>query len=534
MLPLAGMIALAKPLVFLLVLVPFLPRGDRAVEADKTPPIASSRLALARTRPTDLVPLAFQRQIPTNAGVPPLGSAEVTEAERVSIGGESFSEPAGCKRPPDEYESILVGGRILSRRTLAMLEHAQLLYGGRIQLTGAAFLSGGDYEKGRMSLDPPAGPGVIRLSVTEPISGRLQYQEIDAAIQAMRVAGFAAWLREPNASHPGSEPHILAIAIGERGLSDAATEQLTGKFGYFLGRQGLSGAPDPHGGPIVCHWMVEPGGPVTDGSLFPSPGWKDRLREVADSFITTSPDATGQLARSLDFMRTPNEDPSNMCGPLSAAILRAAGLLPWSAGPVADLKNYWLADPLTNGRPWSLFPTEGYELHHFAISIHRFDFETWPLFPGDFVFMYSGSGAFSHIFVVTEVDYQGRAHTVTNMVQPDGSYLIQKILLYDLTGGHEGALEGQCEDCTTWARLTGLGGFDVLRRSEVSLEPGTSISYAVRPGDTLINLSSRFTSTVAAIRQANSLVGDNLQPGMEIRIPVNLAEGDSTLGEFEF
>lgn len=530
----AGLIALAKPIVLLLVLVPFLPTGDSALEANKAQPLASSRLQLARTKATNLVPLGFQRQNPTSPGEPLLGSAEVPRTEKDGTAAESFSEPAGCKRPPDDYEQILVGERILSRRTLAMLEHAQLLYGGRIQLTGAALLSGGDYEKGRMSLDPPAGPGVIRLSVTEPISGRLQYQEIDAAIQALRVAGFAAWLREPNASHPDSEPHILAIAISERGLSVAATEQLTGKFGYFLGRLGLSGAPDPHGGPIVCHWMVEAGGPVTDGSLFPSPGWKDRLREVADSFITTSPGATGQLARSLDFMRTPNEDPSNMCGPLSAAILRAAGLLPWSAGPVADLRNYWLANPVTNGRPWSLFPTEGYELHHFAVNIHRFDFETWPLFPGDFVFMYAGSGAFSHIFVVTEVDDQGRAYTVTNMVQPDGSYLIQKILLYDLTGGHEGALEGQCEDCTSWARLTGLGGFDVLRRSEVSLEPGTSISYAVRPGDTLINLSSRFASTVAAIRQANSLVGDNLQPGMEIRIPVNLAEGESAHADTGF
>jgi hypothetical protein len=173
-----------------------------------------------------------------------------------------------------------------------------------------------------------------------------------------------------------------------------------------------------------------------------------------------------------------------MCGPLSAAILQRAGLLPGAAGPVTDLANYWLADPLTNGRPWSLFPSDRYQIHRFTQAIERFDFSEWPLHAGDFVYTYSGHGAFSHMFVVTEVDVDGRSYTVTNQEQSDGNYWIERVLLYDPTDPEVGVLRSTCEDCGSWRRRTGLGGFDVLRR--------TDLKFATNEGDEITTFRSDF------------------------------------------
>ena len=48
----------------------------------------------------------------------------------------STPEPTGCLKPPDDYTRIDVDGSTINQRTLAMLIHAQELYGGEIQLTG--------------------------------------------------------------------------------------------------------------------------------------------------------------------------------------------------------------------------------------------------------------------------------------------------------------------------------------------------------------------------------------------------------------
>ena len=84
-------------------------------------------------------------------------------------------------------------------------------------------------------------------------------------IQALRIAGFAAWLRDFDQLYPGSPIHIHAIAIGDRDLSGPAQDQLTGEFGYFRGfngipqENGLAPVQDEHSGPILCQWMVELG-----------------------------------------------------------------------------------------------------------------------------------------------------------------------------------------------------------------------------------------------------------------------------------
>ena len=108
------------------------------------------------------------------------------------------------------------------------------------------------------------GGGAVDLSIYNkgPEAGLLADEQIEVLVRALRQAGFATWHRAHDEVYAGSPPHIHAIAVGDAELSEAAQEQLTGDNGYFRGRNGLPGArgaPDRHGGPIVCPWMGEMG-----------------------------------------------------------------------------------------------------------------------------------------------------------------------------------------------------------------------------------------------------------------------------------
>lgn len=438
-------------------------------------------------------------------------------------------EPAGCQAPPADYGPVRAGPRMLSARTLAMLEHAAALYGGRLDIAGQAILPSQRNPEGGSEPEPDGEYGVVDLAVVTS-DGRVLYEEVDPLIRALRAAGFAAWLRDRGELSPKAEAHIHAVAVGDRQLSAEARAQLNGPDGYFFGGLGLdaeSPAPDRHGGPVLCRWMREAA--TADPRAAPSAGivagvelgWKDRLAAAAQSFVTEDPASTADLARRLGYLSSGQEDPSNMCGPLSAAILREAGLLPASVGPVANLKSYWLANPASNGRPWSLFPADQYQVHRFSTGIDRFDFAEWPLRPGDFVYTYSGRGSFSHMFVVTEVDTQGRAYTVTNQLQSDGGYLVERVLLYDPADDQVGVLKSRCTECGSWRRRTGLGGFDVLRRRDLDQTSGSELLHTVAPGETLPLIASLYGTPWTALAEFNQIADPlALQVGLRLLVPV--------------
>jgi len=178
---------------------------------------------------------------------------------------------------------------------------------------------------------------------------------------------------------------------------------------------------------------------------------------------------------------------------------------------------------VTNGRPWSLFPQDLYEVHRFETGTDRFDFAAWPLMPGDFVYTYAGRGSFSHMFIVTEVDEAGRAYTVTNQLQPDGGYLVQRVLLYDPQEHEAGVLHSPCLECGSWRRRTGLGGFDVLRRRDLDLASGTEVAHTVLPGEILPRIAGAHGSTLTALAERNAFNNPlELQVGEQLVIPVNL------------
>ncbi|NDJ76037.1 MAG: hypothetical protein GYB65_07240, partial [Chloroflexi bacterium] len=188
-----------------------------------------------------------------------------------------FVDPVGCWRPPDDYTRVWVNGAQFNARTIAMLDHAQVLYSaqdGIIDLRLA--ITQGSYNAGGVaaSFGTHDGGGAVDLSVRSRIDWSVLTSEIEPLIRALRIAGFAAWLRDENELYPGSAIHIHAIAIGDADLSEMARAQIDGYFGYLRGYNGLPQAngvpiPDRYGGPVLCQWMLDLG--YRDMRALPNP-----------------------------------------------------------------------------------------------------------------------------------------------------------------------------------------------------------------------------------------------------------------------
>jgi len=146
-----------------------------------------------------------------------------------------------------------------------MLAHAQELYGGELEITGHAITQGSYSNAVAASFGTHSGGGAVDISVVREGTYTVLWDDVDPVLRALRLAGFAAWLREYGELHPDSPIHIHAIAIGDRELSAPAQDQLTGPAGYFRGYSGLPFAegelptPDRYGGPVLCQWMIELG-----------------------------------------------------------------------------------------------------------------------------------------------------------------------------------------------------------------------------------------------------------------------------------
>jgi hypothetical protein len=175
------------------------------------------------------------------------------------------SEPQGCLEPPDDYTLVTVYGYTLNARTYAMLLHAAEVYGGPLDIAETA-ITQGSYSPGvSASFGTHDGGGTVDLSVMYPGTWDVAYDEIEAVLHALRVAGFAAWLRDFNELYEGSPIHIHAVAIGDTQLTEAAQRQVYNpEEGYFYGMSGLpegygGPSPDRYGGPVICDWMVDEG-----------------------------------------------------------------------------------------------------------------------------------------------------------------------------------------------------------------------------------------------------------------------------------
>jgi hypothetical protein len=186
-----------------------------------------------------------------------------------------------------------------------------------------------------------------------------------------------------------------------------------------------------------------------------------QLYKVSLSFVAASPQEALRLAKKLNFVGRDGH-PSNMCGPLSIAILRAAGLLP--ADTVLD--PFWLLNPrlpLAQGLLARTFPLARFDHFRSDVPLNKLDWSITPLQPADFLYLYAGPrGSFEHMLVVNRVDAGGRAFAVTNHKTAEG-FVVDEVLLYDPADPGAGIFAKWTSTPMDEFGATGFGGVELWR-----------------------------------------------------------------------
>ena len=342
-------------------------------------------------------------------------------------------------------------------------------------------------------------------------------------LNALHVAGFVAWLRN-GMSPPGLQ--ILAIPL----QGEIAPEWAPYIISYWQGRDTL-----PDGDETVipalklppCDWMVQQGYTHAVGEAWwpPERAQIPDYAQAADSYQAANALESSKIAQRINWLGSDGlEDASTMCGPLSWAILKDARAFPpgyggWMQGPIA----FWLSDPVHNGRPWSLFPRGDYSVYHFSQPLGKFDFQQWPLYPGDFLYTYSQDDGFDHMLVVTETGADGNVYTITNLLEtyPVKKVTIERAVFYNQNDLNIGLARNNWSTDGKNGR-TGQAGFDVFRWAwmEKNIQQ-TPVLYVVRPGDSFGLLAERWKTPARQIAEFNlRRLEDRLVIGEMLVIPV--------------
>ncbi len=197
-------------------------------------------------------------------------------------------------------------------------------------------------------------------------------------------------------------------------------------------------------------------GPLTQEQLI-------RLYEASLFFVAPTYEQSKKISVLINQARF--SDPSNTCGPLSIAILQKAGLLDEDRAA----HDFFLINPdLGKDRLVikSFFPPEKYSNARRKVRIDQEDWLANPLLPGDFVYLYAGTGGnFEHMLVITRVDNQGRTYSVTNFNTEQG-FIITEALLYDPANRNAGLFSQWTEKQFAKLGSTGYAGYEVWRLKE--------------------------------------------------------------------
>ncbi len=155
-------------------------------------------------------------------------------------------------------------------------------------------------------------------------------------------------------------------------------------------------------------------------------------------------------------------DPTNICGPLAIAMMRDAGIVAEDVAP----HDFWLLNPAIPEDRKILdraFPANRFSYMKFTKPLNRMDWRAFPLQPGDFLFVWHGSGGnFDHMLVVNRVDSNLRAYAVTNYGTPDG-FTIAEVMLYDPSDPNAGIFHTWTMERNRPLGSTGFGGFELWR-----------------------------------------------------------------------
>jgi hypothetical protein len=199
----------------------------------------------------------------------------------------------------------------------------------------------------------------------------------------------------------------------------------------------------------------------TGGSAVLTKKQRQDLIVASRKYIARETQEATKVAQLIDYRENDEyESPGNMCGPLSIAILRDAGLL--SVG--VDVSDFWPPDPINRGEIFEQnFPRKMYEWVEIEKPIDKIDYQQNPLQAGDLLFLRAGQfGGFGHILVVNRVDEKGRAYSVNNFNTPSG-IIIDEVMLYDPNQPGVGQFYEWTDFKNAKIGLTGFDGYFLWR-----------------------------------------------------------------------
>ncbi len=220
----------------------------------------------------------------------------------------------------------------------------------------------------------------------------------------------------------------------------------------------LSGSASPSPTPDAVQSMINTGGLIFVGAL--SNPEQVALYRSSLGYIRTSTEDSRALSKEINGVGY--GDPTNICGPLAIAILRDAGLM----NPDIVPHDFWLLNPLATTDHALLaraFPADRYAYSKTLVPLNKINWRETPLLPGDFLFIWHGSGGnFDHMVVVNRIDASLRAYAVTNYGTPAG-YIIGEALLYDPSDPDMGLFRQWTKERDAILGSTGFGGFELWR-----------------------------------------------------------------------
>jgi hypothetical protein len=194
-------------------------------------------------------------------------------------------------------------------------------------------------------------------------------------------------------------------------------------------------------------------------------GLKDQFRVYESSlkFVRTSAEEIWLIGEQINGPGYGS--PTNICGPLSIAVLQEAGIV----RPDLDPHAFWLLNPGVSRDRRLLsrtFPPSQFENIRFKVPLNKMDWRKTPLYPGDFIYIYAGPGGnFEHMLVVNRVDADRRAYAVTNYKTENG-FIISEVLLYDPSDSYVGIFSVWTARLNEKNGSTGFAGFELWRLRE--------------------------------------------------------------------
>jgi len=197
---------------------------------------------------------------------------------------------------------------------------------------------------------------------------------------------------------------------------------------------------------------------------------QESLYQASLEYIADTTAEANAVAKSIKFNRGAYENVKNACGPLSIAIMRSGGILP----ATTSVREIWLLCAREGGACNGMsvlkreyFPPSEYEYFQSTQSVRDYDFSANPLQAGDWLYLYVKHNGFDHMLVVTRVDENGAAYTVTNLNRGEGFKITEEVL-YDPTKPGTGLFYELTDQVrlayVKYLGLSGDGGFMVIRR----------------------------------------------------------------------